>query len=68
MKKAFINSVGAAILCVTATVKGGDLAGSAPFQFRYAADLSELPAEVAPKVPGAHGGFAVDNKVKCSLV
>ena len=62
MNKTIISSIGAALFCVVATVNGADLAGSAPFQFRYDEALSKLPDQVAPKVPGAHGGFAVDNK------
>ncbi|HBF03556.1 MAG: hypothetical protein VW579_00375 [Verrucomicrobiales bacterium] len=54
--------IGAAIALCATMVHGADLAGTAPFQFRYDASLSGLPEEVASKVPGAHGGFAVDHQ------
>ena len=41
--------IGAAIALCATMVHGADLAGTAPFQFRYDASLSGLPEEVASK-------------------
>ena len=44
------------------TAQAADLAGTAPFQFRYVEELSDLPPATDEHLSKAHGGFAVDSR------
>ena len=50
-------------LCLTLPIAhAADLAGTAPFQFRYVEELSDLPSATDEHLSKAHGGFAVDSR------